>query len=46
MFGPNVAIIGGDHNTSEIGKYMYDIKSKLPENDLPVVIDDDVWVGK
>lgn len=45
MFGPNVTIMGGDHNTSEIGKYMFDVKSKLPENDMPVVIGDDVWVG-
>lgn len=45
MFGPRVTIIGGDHNTSELGKHMYDIKNKLPENDLPVIIDDDVWVG-
>lgn len=45
MFGPNVTIMGGDHNTSVIGEYMYDIKEKLPENDLPVIIQDDVWVG-
>lgn len=45
MFGPNVTIMGGDHNTSVIGAYMYDIKDKLPENDQPVVIEDDVWVG-
>lgn len=45
MFGPNVTIMGGDHNISVIGKYMYDVKEKLPENDLPVVIEDDVWVG-
>lgn len=24
---------------------MFDVIEKLPENDLPVVIDDDVWVG-
>jgi acetyltransferase-like isoleucine patch superfamily enzyme len=45
MFGPSVSIIGGDHNISCIGKYMYDVKEKLPENDLPVIIEDDVWVG-
>lgn len=45
MFGPNVTIMGGDHNTGEIGKYMADVKEKRPENDLPVMIDDDVWVG-
>ena len=45
MFGPNVTIIGGDHNTSRIGECMFDVKQKLPENDLPVVIEDDVWIG-
>lgn len=45
MFGPNVTIMGGDHNTTEIGKYMFDVTSKKPENDLPVVIEDDVWIG-
>ena len=45
MFGPNVTIMGGDHNTSVVGSYMYDVNTKLPENDLPVVIEDDVWVG-
>jgi acetyltransferase-like isoleucine patch superfamily enzyme len=24
---------------------MFDVKEKLPENDLPVTIEDDVWVG-
>jgi acetyltransferase-like isoleucine patch superfamily enzyme len=45
MFGPNVTILGGDHNISCMGKYMYDVKEKLPENDLPVYIEDDVWIG-
>lgn len=45
LFGPNVALIGGDHNTSEIGKFMYDVKYKQPENDQPIVIEDDVWIG-
>ncbi len=45
MFGPNVTIMGGDHNISVVGKYMFDVKVKLPENDLPVIIEDDVWVG-
>lgn len=45
MFGPNVTIIGGDHNTSVVGEYMYDVDEKLPENDLPIIINDDVWVG-
>lgn len=45
MFGPNVTIMGGDHNIGVVGKYMFDVKEKMPENDLPVVIEDDVWVG-
>jgi acetyltransferase-like isoleucine patch superfamily enzyme len=45
LFGPNVTIMAGDHNTNCIGKYMFDVEDKLPENDLPVTIEDDVWVG-
>lgn len=45
MFGPKVTIMGGDHNTTLIGEYMYDINDKLPHNDLPVIIEDDVWIG-
>ena len=45
MLGPNVTMMGGDHNASIIGKYMYDVKYKLPENDLPIIIEDDVWIG-
>ncbi|TAM97761.1 MAG: CatB-related O-acetyltransferase [Chitinophagaceae bacterium] len=45
MFGPNVTIMGGDHNISEVGKYMFDVKEKKPENDLKVIIEDDVWLG-
>ena len=45
MLGPNVTMMGGDHNTSVIGKYMYDVLEKFPENDLPIIIEDDVWIG-
>jgi acetyltransferase-like isoleucine patch superfamily enzyme len=45
MFGPNVTIMGGDHNMSKVGAYMFDVQEKLPENDLPVLISNDVWVG-
>lgn len=45
LFGPNVTIMGGDHNTTQIGEYMFDVETKLPENDMPVIIGDDVWVG-
>ncbi len=45
MFGPNVTIMGGNHNIHEIGRYMADVKNKRPADDLPIVIEDDVWVG-
>lgn len=47
IFGPKPTIITGDHRIDIIGKYIIDVtdKEKLPENDLPVVIEDDVWVG-
>jgi acetyltransferase-like isoleucine patch superfamily enzyme len=45
MFGPRVTIIGGNHNASVVGTYMFDVKEKRPEDDLPIIIEDDVWVG-
>lgn len=45
MFGPKVTIAAGNHNTSVIGKFMYDVHSKRPEDDQDVIIEDDVWVG-
>lgn len=45
LFGPGVHIHGGDHNTSVIGRYIFDVKEKNPDDDMPVVIEDDVWVG-
>lgn len=45
MFGPDVSILAGDHNTMQIGEFMTDVHWKLPENDLDVTIEDDVWIG-
>ena len=45
MFGSSVTIVGGDHNTSTIGQYMAQVKYKKSDNDLPVYIEDDVWIG-
>lgn len=47
MFGPSVTIVTGDHRTDVVGQYMTQLTAadKLPENDLDVVIEDDVWVG-
>lgn len=45
IFGPRPTIITGDHRIDVIGNYIIDNTDKLPENDLPVVIEDDVWCG-
>ena len=45
MFGPNVIIRGGNHNTTVLGRYMFDVHEKRDEDDQPIVIEDDVWVG-
>ena len=45
VFGPNPTIITGDHRIDVIGKHILDNTEKLPENDAPVIIEDDVWCG-
>lgn len=47
MFGPNVTVVSGEHRTDVLGEYMRNITNdmKLPKNDKPVVIEDDVWIG-
>ena len=47
IFGPRPTIITGDHRTDIVGKHIIDvtIDEKLPENDLPVTIEDGVWIG-
>ena len=47
VFGPNPTIITGDHRIDIVGKFMSDVTvgEKLPENDMPVIIEDDVWCG-
>ena len=45
VFGPKPTIITGDHRIDVIGSYIIDNTEKLPENDAPVVIEDDVWTG-
>ena len=45
FFGPQVALIGGGHNTSVVGRFMHDVTEKRPDDDRGVVIEDDVWVG-
>lgn len=45
LLAPNVTIRGGNHNISMIGKFIYDVKEKRPEDDKGVIIEDDVWIG-
>ncbi|MCC6126714.1 MAG: acyltransferase [Pirellulales bacterium] len=45
MFGPEVMIVGGRHNTEVVGQFMTDVHVKRPEDDLGVVIEDDIWIG-
>lgn len=47
MFGPNVTMVTGDHRTDIIGKYMTQVteQEKLPENDLPIILEGDNWIG-
>lgn len=47
IFGPKPTIITGDHRIDIIGKHIIDVTDdeKLPENDMPVVIEDGCWIG-
>jgi acetyltransferase-like isoleucine patch superfamily enzyme len=45
LFGPEVMIMGGDHRFDVVGKYIYNVTEKVPDNDRDVVIEDDVWIG-
>jgi len=45
LFGPRVTIMTGDHNISQVGRYIFDVIEKLPENDAPVKIEGDNWIG-
>lgn len=45
IFGPCPTIITGDHRIDVVGKFIMDSHDKLPENDAPVTIEDDVWAG-
>ena len=45
IFGPAPTIVTGDHRIDVIGKPIFLSYDKLPENDAPVIIQDDVWVG-
>lgn len=45
LIAPGVSMIGGDHNVTQMGRFMYDVHEKLPGNDLEIVVEDDVWIG-
>ena len=47
MLGPNVTIITGNHRVDIPGRYMIDITDaeKMPNDDLPVVLEGDNWIG-
>jgi acetyltransferase-like isoleucine patch superfamily enzyme len=45
MMAPYVALVAGNHNTSVVGRFMDEVDEKHPEDDQPIVIDDDVWLG-
>lgn len=45
MFGPNVSIMAGDHNSELDGKCFHEKTAKRPGDDLQVVLEQDVWVG-
>jgi acetyltransferase-like isoleucine patch superfamily enzyme len=45
IFGPAPTIITGDHRIDVVGKYIIDSCEKSTNNDIPVIIEDDVWFG-
>lgn len=47
MSGPGLTIVTGDHRIDIRDKYMDEVtvEEKLPENDQPVIIEEDVWCG-
>lgn len=47
MTGPNITFITGNHRTDIREKYMIEISDdeKRPEDDLPIVVHNDVWIG-
>ena len=47
MMGPGVTMISGDHRIDVCGRYMVEVgeDGKLPENDRPIVLKGDNWIG-
>jgi acetyltransferase-like isoleucine patch superfamily enzyme len=45
MIAPRVALITGDHRIDVVGTYLDQVTEKNAATDLPIIIEDDVWVG-
>lgn len=45
MFGPQVLVLGGGHNTTKVASFTIEVQEKTANDDLGVVIEDDVRVG-
>ena len=45
IFGPHVYILTGNHQVSQIGEYITDVRKKTECCDADVIIEDDVWIG-
>ncbi|MBQ0143286.1 MAG: CatB-related O-acetyltransferase [Prevotellaceae bacterium] len=43
--GPRVTIMAGNHNFRDIGVFIFDNHDKRDGDDLPVIIEDDTWIG-
>lgn len=47
MTAPEVLFITGNHRTDVIGEYMINVTNdmKREDDDLPIIVEDDVWIG-
>lgn len=45
MLGPEVIMIGGNHNTAVLGCFMTSVHDKTLNDDIDITVDDDVWIG-
>ena len=47
MTAPEVLFITGNHRTDVIGEYMINVTNEMKneDDDLPIIIEDDVWIG-
>lgn len=45
LIGQGTTMIGGNHRITDVGRFIYDVLDKKPEDDADIHIEDDVWVG-